>query len=676
MATSGAVTFDNILDDLEGILQTLQDSPNLSYGSLQDRLTWKPNLHLINYIRFLEQQGWVHYDRISDNLALTGDGDAALEDVDAWSGLAHDAFSEHISVPDSTDPEQSSYDDYDDYDDEGDATSVLNASDIDGVIDMTADVEFIEEGEGLSPSTDAEYDEGLYEDSIPDEVYQEQVDDEPSEPVASDDADHGGEQSYDQEDTSSDDAYGQAHAPEPEYTDPPAYESEPEVGEEHPHEDHEVSEEATPQPSHESATSSSSTHLSNEERYSRATSEQGRKPMSTSSYRSPASKSSSEGLYNREEEIGSGGIGTVYRGVQERLARPVAIKEIRNIFHVFADVQRDDIVRRFVEIVQTQASLDHPNIIQIYDVISDSDYPYVVMQYAPKGNLRNLIDTEGRPPLNVAMSYFMQILHALNSAHEQGIVHGGLKPENVVLDPAGNALLTDFGMTQVVERASGGGGNQVYVGVGTVAYMSPEQFMDPNLASVQSDIYSLGIMFYEMLTGKVPGRRSPMPSSFYPDIPRKLDDIFDKMSMDDREDRFTSVRDVLREIYNAPEVMEIMDKRSGVLFLRDPTVYGELGLGEGAEIAELPPADTSGDYGSYAVENSYEDYNEPAPAEHEPYVEDAHEEPELSHEEASEVVEAAAADVSEAEADAGIEDDSGVLDKLDKYGSLFDEDDE
>ena len=70
MATSGAVTFDNILDDLEGILQTLQDSPNLSYGSLQDRLTWKPNLHLINYIRFLEQQGWVHYDRISDNAAV------------------------------------------------------------------------------------------------------------------------------------------------------------------------------------------------------------------------------------------------------------------------------------------------------------------------------------------------------------------------------------------------------------------------------------------------------------------------------------------------------------------------------------------------------------------------------------------------------------------------------
>ena len=138
--------------------------------------------------------------------------------------------------------------------------------------------------------------------------------------------------------------------------------------------------------------------------------------MSTSSYQSTSSQSSSEGLYNREEEVGSGGIGTVYRGVQTRLARPVAIKEIRNIFHVFADVQRDDIIRRFVEIVQTQASLDHPNIIQIYDVISDADYPYVVMQYAPKGNLRNLIDTEGRPPLNVAMH--IQAKPVRNDTHQ------------------------------------------------------------------------------------------------------------------------------------------------------------------------------------------------------------------------------------------------------------------
>ncbi|MEC9399085.1 MAG: protein kinase, partial [Myxococcota bacterium] len=420
MATSGAVTFDNILDDLEGILQTLQDTPNLSYGSLQERLTWKPHLHLINYIRFLEQQGWVDYDRISDNLALTGDGDAALDDVDSWSDLAHDAFESHISIPDSTDPEQDSlgYDDYDD--DDGAPTSVLSSADMDGVLDLTADVEFIEESHSeLAPSTDPEADEeGLYEDSIPDEVYSDAGSYE--EPGAFEPVEDVFEHTQEEPEAVAEHAFDAPSEPEPEPA-PAAFTREPEPAQPY-------ASKSEPQPSRASEPRAT-------ERYSRATSEEGRKPMSTSSYQSTSSQSSSEGLYNREEEVGSGGIGTVYRGVQTRLARPVAIKEIRNIFHVFADVQRDDIIRRFVEIVQTQASLDHPNIIQIYDVISDADYPYVVMQYAPKGNLRNLIDTEGRPPLNVAMSYFMQILHALNSAHEQGIVHGGLKPETDALDP-------------------------------------------------------------------------------------------------------------------------------------------------------------------------------------------------------------------------------------------------
>lgn len=387
-------------------------------------------------------------------------------------------------------------------------------------------------------------------------------------------------------------------------------------------------------------------------------------PYSTDSSYSTSATSTAEGLYSRQEEVGSGGVGTVYKGLQTRLGRPVAIKEIRNIFHVFADVQRDDIVRRFVEIVQTQATLDHPNIIQIFDVVYDTDYPYVVMQWAPKGSLRRLIDIEGRPPLNVAMSYFLQVLHALNSAHDQNIVHGGLKPENVVLDPAGNAMLTDFGMTQVVERASGSGGNQVYVGVGTVAYLSPEQFHNPNLANVQSDIYSLGIMFYEMLTGKVPGRRSPMPSSFFPDIPRKLDDIFDKMCMDDTEDRYQSVREILREIYTSPEVLDIMDKRSGVLFLRDPIVHGELGMDELKADGPDSLLDYDAPRESYTVEGSSPSYgatSQVAASTEAQGLDTAVEEEEIPLPEEGL---STASSVAE------------VADKLDQYSALFDDDDD
>lgn len=388
----------------------------------------------------------------------------------------------------------------------------------------------------------------------------------------------------------------------------------------------------------------------------------------SSSFPTDATASASSSLFERHDTLGSGGIGTVYRGVQTRLKRDVAIKEIKDIFHVFADVQRDDIVGRFMEIVQTQARLNHTNIIETLDVVTDETYPYVVTQWAPNGNLRRLIDTTGRPPLKVALRYFLQILHALNTAHDVKVVHGGLKPENVVLDLAGNALITDFGISRVVERT---GGNQVYVGVGTVAYMSPEQFQDPNDISARSDIYSLGIMFYEMLTGKVPGRRSPMPSSFYPDIPRKLDDIFDRMSMDAVEDRYQDIDSILKDIYESADVMKILDKRGGVLFLRDPMTHTEQEQAPEASFDEYStdyssssapleplPADDLNTMGALANDSTaFGEFDEASVA----GLEEA----------------APAAATSEAEeASSGDDepvDDGDVLGKLDKYGAMFDD---
>jgi serine/threonine protein kinase len=360
--------------------------------------------------------------------------------------------------------------------------------------------------------------------------------------------------------------------------------------------------------------------------------------------------------------VGSGGIGTVYRGRQTRLNREVAIKEIRDIFHVFADVQRDAIVERFVGIIQTQAKLSHPNIIQVLDVETESEYPFVVTQWAPGGNLRRLTAVEGRPPLAVSLRYFLQILHALSSAHDQGVVHGALKPENVVLGPSGNALLTDFGISRVAERSKGAG-NQVYVGVGTVTYMSPEQFRDPNFVSVKSDIYSLGIMFYEMLTGKVPGRRSPMPSSFYPDIPRKLDDIFDRMSMDAEEDRFETIDEVLAELYGSADVMKILDKRAGVLFLRDPMKHGATGL-------KVEVQEEEGMAAALAAEPEVIKAEIQVLAQTAPEVVELAADPFVSHEPvaASAEDEGEEAPASEATGEA-----SDVLNKLNKYGAMFDE---
>jgi len=302
-----------------------------------------------------------------------------------------------------------------------------------------------------------------------------------------------------------------------------------------------------------------------------------------------ARKSSNRDRYERIEEIGTGGLGTVYKGRHRALDREVAIKEISKIFDVFADLQRDEIVERFREITRAQARISHPAITQIFDLYTEDDHPFSVTEYAPNGSLRRLIDDEDARTLRVVLKYFIQLLHGLNAAHREGLVHGNIKPENVLLDASGNAKLSDFGLSTLVDLE--GATDQVYVGVGAVAYMAPEQFQNPNAATTRSDIYALGILFYEMLTGKVPGRRSPMPSSFFPDIPRSLDDIFDRMTMDAREDRFDSVAEILTAFYDDEEIVELLDRQSGVVFLRDPLEYGDEPLTD-EEVDSLgePPA--------------------------------------------------------------------------------------
>lgn len=453
-----SLTLDTVLSDLATIATTVlaeEAGGAASYESVQQQLDGL-SLHVLTYLRFLEDHDYIVYDRSADRIALTELGRAAASDAEVWRMQASAEFLQDNPIT-SDDPL-------------GELTG-----DVDDILDSIGDLDV---GAALSEASSANPTTQL---SPP-----------------------------------------QSFAPSTTMND-----------------------------------SFSSRRLGTQQ--------------------SPAARPPATNLYDRIEAIGSGGMGTVYRGTQVKLKRDVAIKEIKEIFDVFAGVQRDDIIARFTEIVQTQATLLHPNVIQVVDLDTDAQYPSVVMQFAPNGNLRRLIESEGRPPLQTALKYFLQILHALNTAHDLGVTHGGIKPENVVLDHAGNALMTDFGISRVAELDGNGGANQVYVGVGTVAYMSPEQFRDPNIATVRSDVYSLGIMFYEMLTGKVPGRRSPMPSSFFPDIPRALDDIFDRMCMDDVTERYESVEQILTDIYGSEDVMSILDKRGGFLFLRDPMVHGDGG---------------------------------------------------------------------------------------------------
>jgi serine/threonine-protein kinase len=178
------------------------------------------------------------------------------------------------------------------------------------------------------------------------------------------------------------------------------------------------------------------------------------------------------------------------------LGRDLALKVLRE--HYVKDAQ---FVERFRREAQSAAALNHPNVVQVYDQgrFEDGRY-YIVMEYVPGGNLKDRIDRTGPLDPLEATRFASQIAEALRVAHERGMVHRDIKPQNVLLDAAGEAKVADFGIVLAASTSSTSGTNLVF---GTASYMSPEQAMGKRVGP-QSDLYSLGVVLYEMLTSAVP----------------------------------------------------------------------------------------------------------------------------------------------------------------------------
>jgi len=198
--------------------------------------------------------------------------------------------------------------------------------------------------------------------------------------------------------------------------------------------------------------------------------------------------------YKIEGELGSGGMATVYKAVQKSLDRPVAIKELKKAYH--ADSQ---IVRRFERESKVAASLQHENIVHIYDYWKKPAY-CIVMEYVDGVNLADVIEKTGALPVDVGIMIAIQICSALDYAHMRGLVHRDIKPSNIMIKRNGEAKLMDFGIAQSRNLES-----LTIPGtlIGTPAYMSPEQVLGQQL-DARSDIFSFGIVLYEMLTGVKP----------------------------------------------------------------------------------------------------------------------------------------------------------------------------
>lgn len=253
------------------------------------------------------------------------------------------------------------------------------------------------------------------------------------------------------------------------------------------------------------------------------------------------------GPYRIIEQIGQGGMATVYKAYHAAVDRYVAIKVLPR--HFALDAQ---FTGRFKQEAKFIANLEHPHILPIYDYGESDGLTYLVMRYLDAGTLRDRI-AAGRLSLAEIDNFFSQIADALDYAHTKGVVHRDLKPANVLIDSRGSAFLTDFGIAKIIEGTSHFTNTGAVIG--TPVYMSPEQGQGLKLDQ-RSDIYSLGIVLYEMVTGRVPYNAEtpfaiifkhlydplPLPSTIRPDIADPIERVILKALAKNPADRFPSAK--------------------------------------------------------------------------------------------------------------------------------------
>src|SRR6266516_3076590 len=201
------------------------------------------------------------------------------------------------------------------------------------------------------------------------------------------------------------------------------------------------------------------------------------------------------GRYRLDEKIGSGGMSTVYRARDMTLERDVAVKLMHR--EIAAD---SDHLERFRREARAVAQLSHPYIVSVIDAGEDEGRPYIVFEYVEGKTLKDRIRRMGRLPVAEAVAYAVEIARALGYAHQRHIVHRDVKPQNVLIDPEGSAKVTDFGIARSLQEEGLTADGRV---LGTTDYVSPEQALGQEVNG-QSDIYSLGVVLFEMLTGEVP----------------------------------------------------------------------------------------------------------------------------------------------------------------------------
>ncbi|WP_139489814.1 Stk1 family PASTA domain-containing Ser/Thr kinase [Brevibacillus dissolubilis] len=259
------------------------------------------------------------------------------------------------------------------------------------------------------------------------------------------------------------------------------------------------------------------------------------------------------GRYQLEEKIGGGGMAIVYKAKDLVLNRPVAVKLLRPQFGT-----DDDFVNRFRREAQAVASLSHPNIVSVYDVGQEQDTYYMVMEYIEGSTLKDVINRNGALPVSEAVRIAVQVCDALDHAHQNHIIHRDIKPHNIMIGKNGWVKVTDFGIARAVTSATITHTGSV---LGSVHYFSPEQARG-GLTGEKSDIYSLGIVLYEMVTGQLPFSGDspisialkhlqeplPEPREINPNIPQSVENVILRALVKDPLLRYESARGMLLDL--------------------------------------------------------------------------------------------------------------------------------
>ncbi len=288
------------------------------------------------------------------------------------------------------------------------------------------------------------------------------------------------------------------------------------------------------------------------------------------------------GTYQVADSVGRGGMATVYKAYDPATDRYVAIKVLSEEF-----AQDSGFLARFEREAKVVASLQHVHILPVFEYGQKSGITYLVMPYISSGTLRDLLERE-RLSVAEAVRIFVQLGEAVDYAHRRKVLHRDLKPGNVLLDSSGNVLLTDFGLTRLVETPSTLTGTGV---IGTPAYMAPEQAQGEDV-DARGDIYSLGVMLYEMITGDVPFKadtpiavifkhiNDPLPSARLKvaDLPEGIDQVILRATAKKPADRFQT----------AGEMVQALRRAANTLFAATMLNSGADSTGSGAYVPVSP----------------------------------------------------------------------------------------